>query len=207
MLSIDDTGIGMSPETQQRIFEPFFTTKEIGKGTGLGLSTALGIVKNHGGFVDVISKKDQGTKFKIYLPALTDSMTLPITYQQIQPGNGELILVVDDEVSICEVIKTSLEACNYQVLTASNGIDALALYTQYKDDIEAVLIDMMMPGLNGVVTIHTLQRINPKVKIITTSGLSHSELFNLAKNVEFDEFLSKPFSSDELLLTLHRILN
>ncbi|MDJ0555967.1 MAG: PAS domain S-box protein [Microcoleaceae cyanobacterium MO_207.B10] len=207
LLSIDDTGMGMSPEIQQRIFEPFFTTKGIGKGTGLGLSTALGIVKSHGGFVDVISKKDQGTKFKIYLPALTDSMTLPITDQIIQPGKGELILVVDDEVSICEVIKTSLEAYNYQVATASNGLEAIALYTQYKDEIEAVLIDMMMPGLNGVVTMNSLQEINPQVKIITTSGLSNSELVNLAKDAGVNEFLSKPFSSDELLLALHRVLN
>ena len=207
LVSIDDTGIGMNPEIQQRIFEPFFTTKGIGKGTGLGLSTVLGIVKSHGGFVDVVSKEGQGTKFKIYLPALSDSKTIATTDKKVPTGNGELILVVDDEASICEVMKTSLEAYNYRVITASGGIEGLDLYTKYQQEINVVLIDIMMPGLNGSVVIHNLQKINPKLKIITTSGLNYRELINAAKNAGVDEFLSKPFTSDELLLALHRVLS
>ncbi|MGB3507963.1 MAG: PAS domain S-box protein [Microcoleaceae cyanobacterium] len=207
LISIDDTGIGMSQEIQQRIFEPFFTTKGIGKGTGLGLSTVLGIVKSHGGFVDVVSKKGQGTKFKIYLPALSDSKISPITDIKVPVGNGELILVVDDEASIREVMKTGLETYNYRVITAGGGMEALDLYIKYQQEINVVLIDMMMPGLNGIVAIHNLQKINPKVKIIISSGLAHSELINAAKNAGIDEFLSKPFTSEELFLTLHRVLN
>lgn len=207
LVSIDDTGIGMSPEIQQRIFEPFFTTKGIGKGTGLGLSTVLGIVKSHGGFVDVVSKKGQGTKFKIYLPALSDTKTSQIAEIKVPVGNGELILVVDDEASIREVMKTGLEAYNYRVITAGGGMEALDLYIKYQQDINVVLIDLMMPGLNGIVAIHNLQKINPKVKIIINSGLDRSDLINAAKNAGIDEFLSKPFTSDELLLALHRVLS
>ncbi len=161
LIAVEDTGIGISPETLERIFEPFFTTKEQGKGTGLGLSTTIGIIKSHGGFVNVYSEVGEGTKFKVYLPAAPTEETLQDEKAEIPQGDGELILLVDDEMSIREVAKTSLEKYHYQVLTASDGIEAIALYAQHKNDISTVLIDMIMPEMDGVTTIRTLQKMNP----------------------------------------------
>ena len=126
VITVADTGMGMSAAVQERIFEPFFTTKEIGQGTGLGLSTVMGIVKGHGGFIQVTSEEEKGTQFQVYLPA-KDAVEQPRSPErEIAFGNGELILVVDDEAAIREIIKTSLETHNYQVLTAADGIDAIA---------------------------------------------------------------------------------
>lgn len=205
-VTVADTGTGISPEILERIFEPFFTTKEVGKGTGLGLSTVMGIVKNHGGFINVYSEVDQGTQFKIYLPALQGEKSLQIESHSIPKGNGAIILIADDEAAIREVVKASLETYEYQVMTANDGIEALALYAQYKDKISAVLMDMMMPSMEGPVAIRTLQKINPQVKVVAMSGLSSSDLLNSAKTVGVREFLAKPFTSEELLLALHRLL-
>ncbi|MFB2773020.1 PAS domain S-box protein [Pelatocladus sp. BLCC-F211] len=206
VITIEDTGIGISPEVQERIFEPFFTTKEIGKGTGLGLSTAIGIVKNHGGFINVYSEVDKGTKFQVYLPAIEDNETQQST-QQVEEltGNGELILVVDDEATIREITKSSLETYNYQVLTASDGVEAVKIYAQYKQEINLVLLDMMMPSMDGAIAIRTLQKINPNVKIIATSGLSSQQHIAESQGVGVKAFLSKPCTAKELLLTIAAI--
>ena len=164
IITIADTGTGISPEIIDRIFEPFFTTKEQGKGTGLGLSTVTGIVKSHGGFVNVYSQMRQGTQFQVYLPAVEGSETQPTQEYELPQGNGELILVVDDETAICQVTKTSLETYNYKVVTANDGIEAIALYAQHKNEISAVLMDMMMPEMDGLTTIRMLKKINPQVK-------------------------------------------
>ena len=207
LITVADTGTGIPPETKIRIFEPFFTTKEQGKGTGLGLSTTIGIIKSHGGFVKVDSEVDEGTKFKVYLPAARTEETLQDEKVEIPQGNGELILLVDDEMSIREIAKTSLEKHNYQVLTASDGIEAIALYAQYKDEISTVLMDMMMPEMDGVTTIRTLQRMNSQVKIIAVSGLSTSDKVNAAMSNGAKLFLSKPYTSEELLRKLHQVIN
>ncbi|MEC4819064.1 MAG: PAS domain-containing protein, partial [Scytonema sp. PMC 1069.18] len=123
MITVKDTGIGMSPEILDRIFEPFFTTKDIGKGTGLGLSTVLGIIKSHGGFVNVSSSVGKGTQFQIFLKAVTENQTQPVEDLELPAGNDELILVVDDEPKIRETVKTALAAYNYRVMIASNGIE------------------------------------------------------------------------------------
>ncbi|HEY9659558.1 MAG TPA: response regulator, partial [Allocoleopsis sp.] len=135
-ITVADTGIGMSAETLDRIFEPFFTTKDFGKGTGLGLSTVLGIVKSHGGFVSVSSEVGKGTQFKLYLPAVIATELPEQNSIELLAGNGELVLVVDDEIAICESNKALLEAYNYRVLIAKNGIEAVALYTQHQDQIK-----------------------------------------------------------------------
>src|SRR6185503_11312484 len=173
MISVTDTGPGMSPEIQGRIFEPFFTTKEMTKGTGLGLSTALTIVKSHGGFINVYSELHKGSQFTIYLPALDkpgrdDS---GLVQADLPLGHGELILVVDDEESIREITRGTLETFGYTVLTASDGTEALALYADKKNEIAVVLTDMVMPFMDGPATIRALLRMNPKVRIIAASGL------------------------------------
>ncbi len=204
--TISDTGSGMSPEVIERIFDPFFTTKEEGKGTGLGLSTVLGIIKSHGGFIDVYSELGNGSRFKIYLPATeSEEAAQSIQASSNLMGNGELILTVDDEASIREITKISLEAFNYQVITAKDGIEALALFAQQHQEIRFVLLDLMMPSLDSATIIRTLQAINPQVQIISMSGLSSNEPLasNISKNVK--AFLAKPFTAQDLLQTIHNL--
>jgi CheY-like chemotaxis protein len=205
VITVADTGIGMPPEIVDRIFEPFFTTKEVGKGTGLGLSTVRGIVKSHGGFVNVQSKVEKGTEFKVFLPAVeVTAMPLPEDLELPQ-GNGELILVVDDEAGILETTKITLETNNYKVITASDGIEAIALYAQHKNEISAVVVDMMMPFMDGATTIRTLQKVNSLVKIIAVSGLVASD--KLAEAAGAKSFISKPYTANELLQSLQTILD
>lgn len=207
VITVTDTGVGIAPEILERIFEPFFTTKELGKGTGLGLSTAIGIVKSHGGFVNVYSEVGRGTSFKVYLPAVQET-EVQLT-QELEPliGKGELILVVDDEPGIQEITKTSLEAYNYKTLIAGDGIEAIALYAQNRHQISAVLMDMMLPSLDGITAIRTLQKIDPKVKIIATSGLMSSSKLAEASDAGAKVFLAKPYTVKELLLTLQKLLD
>ncbi|HAX76598.1 MAG TPA: hypothetical protein DCY88_12350 [Cyanobacteria bacterium UBA11372] len=208
VVTVADTGVGIGAEIIDRIFDPFFTTKEVGSGTGLGLSTALGIVKNHGGWIAVSSKVGSGSEFKVFLPANGGTKAMQVgDYSTKMPrGQGELILVVDDEVAICEVAKTVLETCDYQVLSAKDGIDAIALYTHHQEEISAVLMDMMMPSMDGITCSRTLQAINPQVKIIIMSGLLSSEdLANVTK-CGIQAFLPKPFTSEELANSVNRVL-
>ncbi|MBD2502212.1 PAS domain S-box protein [Anabaena azotica] len=205
-VTVADTGVGMSAEILDRIFEPFFTTKDIGAGTGLGLSTVLGIIKSHGGFVTVSSKVGQGSKFKLFLPAIPAIPDLPTQEIETPPGNGELILIVDDEAPIREIAKMILEDHNYNTLIAANGIEAIALYAQNKHRINVVLMDMMMPEMDGVTAIRTLRKMNSHVRIIATSGINVTETLAQAAIVGVQQVLSKPFTAQELLNTLHHVL-
>lgn len=201
-IAIADTGVGIAPEILDRIFEPFFTTKELGKGTGLGLSTVLGIIKSHNGFVTVSSELGKGTEFKVFLPAQQTPETLEEQEMELPAGNGELILVVDDEDSIRDITKTSLETYNYKAITASDGIEAIALYAEHRDKISVVLTDMLMPSMDGLTTIRTLQKINPNVKVIAVSGLASADKINAAADMGIKAFLSKPYTTKELLQTI-----
>jgi PAS domain S-box-containing protein len=206
-ISVTDTGVGISPEIIDRIFEPFFTTKELTEGTGLGLSTVLGIIKSHSGFVNVYSELGKGSQFKVYLPAQEATETLEEQEQKSPYGHGEVILVVDDEDSIRETTKTSLENYNYQVITARDGIEAIALYAENRDQISVVLTDMIMPTMDGLTTIRTLKKINPDVKIIAVSGLASHEKVNLVKHIGIQAFLAKPYTAQQLLQTINTVKN
>lgn len=204
VVTVADTGIGIPPELLNRIFDPFFTTKAVGKGTGLGLSTVMGIVKNHGGFVKVYSELGKGTKFQVFFPAIEGEVSLTTVEQAVPRGKGELILIVDDEASIREITQTSLENYNYRTILASDGLEALDLYRENQQEISVVLMDMMMPNLDGVSAMRALQEINPGVKIIATSGLLANRKLALDANVK--TFLLKPYKIAQLLEMLTEIL-
>jgi two-component system cell cycle sensor histidine kinase/response regulator CckA len=208
MITVADTGPGMSPEIQSRIFEPFFTTKEMTKGTGLGLSTALTIVKSHGGFINVYSELHKGSQFTLYLPALnTPGSADSVALQTDLPlGNGELVLVVDDEESIREITRGTLETFGYAVLTAADGTEALALYADKKNEISIVLTDMVMPFMDGPATIRALQRMNPKVRIIAASGLGVGQRAGEGPLEGVSIFLNKPYTAEKLLNALAQVL-
>lgn len=207
VITVADTGVGMHPEIQERIFEPFFTTKEVGKGTGLGLSTALGIVKNHGGFVNIYSELNKGTIVKIYLPVQPSHETNVSCCDEPEDlnGNGEVILVVDDEPAIRKITKSSLEAYHYRVLTASNGIEAIEIYAQYQQNINLILLDMMMPEMDGETTIRMLKKINSQVKIVAISGLVMNYNTDSQLNLNVKAFMSKPCTAKELLHTIAKV--
>jgi len=209
-LSIADTGTGIPPGIREKIFEPFFTTKDLSKGTGLGLSTVLAIVKSHGGIINVYSEVGQGSTFNVYLPAsaLQTGADESAAAEAVLPrGNGETVLVVDDEPSILSVTTRTLEKFGYQTLTATDGADALAIYAQHRNKIALVLADMMMPILNGTAMTIALTRINPRIKIIVASGLSKGDgpLKMLGSSVKGS--LVKPFTAESLLRTIRAVLD
>ncbi|MDZ8087717.1 MAG: response regulator [Nostoc sp. DedQUE12b] len=207
VITVSDTGVGIPKEMLDRIFEPFFTTKDVGQGTGLGLSTVLGIIKSHGGFVNVFSEPGSDTSFQVYLPAAEGMETISPENLPPQKGHGELILVVDDEAAIQEITITSLEAHNYKILVASDGIEAIALYAQNRDKISAVLMDIMLPSLDGLTAMRTLQKINPQVRIIASSGLMSDNKLSAVAAIGVNTFLSKPYTVNELLLSLQKVLS
>ena len=209
MLTVADKGMGIPAAIQERIFEPFFTTKEVGQGTGLGLATVTGIIKGHGGFIQVNSEEGRGTQFQVYLPAVettVTSKTTPVVEQEFPTGQGELILLVDDEAPIREITKKSLEMYNYRVLTASDGIETLALYAQYQEQIGVVVMDLVVPEIDGLTAMRTLKKINPAVKMIAVSGSASQEKTDAAAKIGSQAFLAKPYTVGELLLTLQRLL-
>ena len=209
IIAVSDTGIGIPHEILDRIFEPFFTTREFGKGTGLGLSTSLAIVKSHGGFINVYSEVGKGTKFSIYLPAIKTRTEIQNAQEQkleLLSGHGELVLVAEDEDSVRDVTVSTLEKNGYIALAAEDGADAVALYAQNKDKVKVVLMDMMMPIMDGQASIRAIRKINYEVKIIAVSGLAEKEkLKNVADYT--NSFLPKPYTAEKLLKTIHEVLS
>ncbi|MDH6068487.1 PAS domain S-box protein [Chrysosporum ovalisporum APH033B] len=206
VITVADTGVGINPTIINKIFTPFFTTKEKNKNPGLGLSKVIGIVKSYDGFVEVSSQVGIGSQFHIYLPSSENSTLSTGDESKMPTGNGELILVVDEEAAITQITKTTLEIHNYKVLIAEKGIDALVLYSEHQQDIQLVLIDMMTPSTSGTAAIRTLQVINPEVKIIAMSAISGAEALVQASVTGIQGFLAKPFTAEELLNSIHNVL-
>lgn len=202
VITVADTGTGIAPNIRHRIFDPFFTTKDVGKGTGLGLSAVLGIVESHGGFIDLRSEVNRGSEFKVYLPATLTTAPAPEEDLDLLFGQQEMILVVDDEPAICEITKTTLETYNYRVVTATDGVSAIALLAEHRDQIYAILMDLMMPSMDGLTAIPLLRRLKPDLHIVAMSGLNSKESVAQAERLGFQGFLPKPFNTKELLLTL-----
>jgi CheY-like chemotaxis protein len=208
LLSVSDTGCGIPPDLLEKIFDPFFTTKERGMGTGLGLSTALAIVKDHQGFLRIYSEVGKGTRFHVYLPASISPEKAEVHEEKLPlpSGQGELILVVEDEVSLREITQAALDAFGYRVLTASDGAEAVAVYAQYKDEIRVIITDMAMPIMDGPATIRALRKINPQVMVVATSGAEWQGQAAEATGLEVQAFLQKPFTAETLLRTVGEVL-
>jgi PAS domain S-box-containing protein len=192
-ISVTDTGSGMDEKTLKRIFEPFFTTKEMGRGTGLGLATAYGIVKGHGGIINVYSEKGHGATFTIYLPATERKVEKEKSVQE-QPLKGkEAILLVDDEKVILDVNRMVLEKLGYRVLTAQSGPEAIEVFRDQKAGIDLVILDMIMPGMEGGKVFEVLQGLQPGVKVILSSGYSINHEVTAMLERGCRGFIQKPF--------------
>jgi len=210
VIKVEDSGTGIPPEVQERIFDPFFTTKETGKGTGLGLSTTAAIVKSHNGFINVYSEVGKGTRFHVYFPADASNEApeaQSIEQSRLPRGRGELILVVDDEESIRKVAKSTLERFGYAVMLAEHGAEAIAIYAQNPGAISVVLTDMAMPIMDGPTMIIALKSIDPKVRIIGSSGLSSNEGGAKAVGTGLEHFIPKPYTAEAMLKTIRNILD
>jgi PAS domain S-box-containing protein len=207
-VGVIDTGFGIAEQNLSKIFDPFFTTKEHGQGTGLGLSTVAGIVRSHGGFVNVYSEVGRGARFKVYLPAIEAAQGAPAQppRRDLPTGNGELILVIDDENGIREVARETLNAFGYRVMIAGDGAEAMAVFAAHRDDVKVVMTDMMMPYMDGPATIRALRRLDSKVKIIATSGLKAEDKISDAAQFGVKTFLPKPYTAEKLLKTVAAVL-
>ncbi len=208
LLTVSDTGQGMDKETLSHIFEPFFTTKEQGKGTGLGLATVYGIVKHHEGCINCNSEVGHGTTFNIYLPTIqTDQILETSPIETTTPGGKETILLVEDDDMIRELCAELLVGVGYNVISAGNGKEALEIFQKDKDRISLILLDLIMPVMDGWQCLAKILRIDPKAKVIIASGYIAS---GLAKGMQAKGamgFVQKPFETSQLLTTIRKILD
>jgi len=206
-ISVTDTGVGMDEDTQQRIFDPFFTTKEMGRGTGLGLASAYGIIKNHGGFINVYSEKGEGTTFNIYLPASEKEIIEEKKLSKDVLRGSETVLLVDDENMIIDVGEQLLEKMGYMVLIARNGKEAIDTYEKNKDEIDIVILDMIMPDMSGGDTFDRMKEIKSGMKVLLSSGYSVNEQATEILERGCDGFIQKPFNMKQLSRKLREILD
>jgi CheY-like chemotaxis protein len=207
-VSVTDTGCGMDDATQQRIFEPFFTTRSVGQGTGLGLASAYGIVKNHGGIIDVHSGEGAGTTFNVFFPATETRVKEDgeeAREDEIQRGQ-ETILLVDDEEIIIDVGKDMLTALGYKVLLARSGEEAIEVYRE-NNKIDMVILDMIMPDMGGGSVYDMLKEINPDIRVLLSSGYSIEGQATEILERGCDGFIQKPFSVSQLSKGIRKILD
>jgi two-component system cell cycle sensor histidine kinase/response regulator CckA len=208
MLSVTDDGLGMTRETQSRIFEPFFTTKEKGKGTGLGLSTVYGIVKQSGGYVMVQSESGAGTSFNIYLPRVEEALeahsTTPVSRTAM--GGTETVLLVEDEESVRQLVRETLEMKGYRVLEAENGQAGLEAASRFKDTIHLVITDVVMPGMSGRELAQRLVERRPETKVLYLSGYTEDAIVSEGTIESGKAFLQKPFSLQNLSRKVREVL-
>jgi len=208
LISISDNGSGMSKEVIEHIFEPFYTTKNVGKGTGLGLSTVYGIVKQNKGIARVYSEPEYGTTFKIYLPRHLEEVK-NISDQEtdlIPRGSGETILVVEDESSLLEICQVMLEGLGYQVLIANTPDEALRLTKAHIDEIDLLITDVIMPGMNGRQLVKVLSDIKPGIKCIYMSGYTSTVIARQGLLDKGFNLLHKPFLLKDLAFKVRQTL-
>jgi len=206
-ISITDTGVGMDKATQQRIFEPFFTTKEMGRGTGLGLASVYGIIKNHGGIINVYSEQGHGTTFNIYLPACEKEVVKEKELPEEALEGTETILLVDDEDTIIDVSEQILKTLGYKVLSARSGKEAITTYRENKGKIDMVILDMIMPDVGGGETYDQMKEINCDIKVLLSSGYSINGQATQILERGCDGFIQKPFTVKQLSRRIREILD
>jgi hypothetical protein len=208
VFSVSDTGRGISADVVERMFEPFFTTKDLGKGTGLGLATAMSMVKSLSGFISVSTEIGQGSTLHVHLPAIEPVASAPSSARSadMPRGKGELILVVDDDPSILNTTRQTLETFGYRVTTASDGAAAILEFSKKKSEIAVVVTDVNMHGMDGVETARALMAIEPAVKIVLVSGLEDRLETASAMSVKKLHTIAKPFSTLELLQMLQKLV-
>jgi PAS domain S-box-containing protein len=208
LLAVTDTGHGMDEATRTQIFEPFFTTKNIGEGTGLGLATVYGIVKQHGGSINVYSEPGKGTIFKIYLPTVKrPAESITIKPEKCVKGGTETILVAEDEDMVRKLVVRILENAGYRVLSARDGDDALRLYEEYADEIDMILLDVMMPKLGGREVMDRIQARRPQMPVLFSSGYSQNAVHTGFVISEGLRLISKPYSDTDLLMAVRETLD
>ena len=205
-VSVSDTGIGMNREIMEKIFDPFFTTREDGKGTGLGLASAYGIIKNHGGIITVYSEPGKGSTFNFYLPATSKKIVKEITPDPKILSGNETILLVDDEEITLTVVRDMLEHMGYTVLTAGNGKNALNIYGKNHKRIDLVILDMIMPGMGGGTVFDRFMEIDPRVRVLLSSGFSLNGQASEILKKGCRGFIQKPFGIEQLSAKLREIL-
>ncbi|MBW1706037.1 MAG: response regulator [Deltaproteobacteria bacterium] len=206
-ISVTDTGVGMDEETQQRIFEPFFTTKEMGRGSGLGLASAYGIIKNHDGFINVYSRKGEGTTFTFYLPASEKEVMEENELSGKILEGSETVLLVDDESMIIDVGEQFLEKMGYTVLIARGGKEAIEICEKGKDKVDLIILDMIMPDMGGGETYDRIREINPDIKILLSSGYNIDGQATEILERGCNGFIHKPFDIKRLSRKLREILD
>jgi len=206
-ISVSDTGVGMDKATQERIFEPFFTTKAVGRGTGLGLASAYGIIKNHGGIINVYSEKGHGATFKIYLPASAKRLMREKTRREDVLTGSEMILLVDDEEMVADIGKDMLEKLGYKIIVANHGHEATKLLKTNHDQVDLVILDMIMPEMSGGETFNRLRAIKPDVKILLSSGYSLNGQASEIMQRGCNGFIQKPFNVKQISRKIREILD
>jgi signal transduction histidine kinase len=206
MITVTDTGEGIPSHQIDRIFDPFFTTKDVGKGTGLGLSAVLGIVKSHGGFVDVVSKVNKGSQFQVYMPVCEKLESSPSVTEELARGQEQVILVVDDEAAIGDMMQVTLEFYNYRVFVAQDSTTALTIFGKHASKIDLVLVDVMMPAIDGFATVVAMQQIRPQVNVVLMSGMVSPKMRAQAEQLGCRSFLAKPFTTNDLMLSVQESL-
>jgi nitrogen-specific signal transduction histidine kinase len=206
-ISVTDTGVGMDEKTLQRIFDPFFTTKDMNRGTGLGLASSYGIIKNHGGIIDAQSAIGWGATFNVCLPASKKEVIKEKQLDQETLKGNETVLLVDDEDMIIDVGSKILKSLGYRTLTAKDGEEAIEVYQANKSKIDVVILDVIMPGIGGGETYDGLKKINPKVKVLLSSGYSLDEQATEIMDRGCNGFIQKPFLIKQLSQKIRDILD
>ena len=206
-VSVADSGTGMDKQIQKRVFEPFFTTKEMGKGTGMGLASAFGIIKNHNGIINFKSAPGKGTRFSIYLPASQLSAETDTTPEETVRMGTETILIVDDEKHVLDACEAMLNRLGYRTILAQNGSAALDIFQKEKENIDLVILDMIMPGMDGRTVYRRLKEINMEIKVILSSGYSITDSVREILVNGRCEFIQKPFSLSQISLIIRELLD
>jgi len=201
LVSVSDTGGGMDEDTKKQMFDPFFTTKEVGKGTGLGLAIVYGIVKEHHGLIEVESREGEGSTFKIYLPAASgEAGEVEVDSNDIPAACGdETVLIVDDEADVRDSAEQIFVSFGYRVLTAEDGIAGLEMFKRYREEIDIVILDLIMPRMGGEQGLRELRRLDPEARVLIASGYAPEDDSSRLLSLGACGFVRKPYQAQQMM--------